>query len=270
MFNLSDFSHRFLRRPYMLGVAIDKGEGGTVALLHGLASNGLIWQRLAGQLAAKNYRVIAYDLLGFGASPKPTWSQYRVEDHARNVMYSLRRNGAQFPVTLVGHSMGCLVAVHIASTYPDRVKRVILYEPPLFADIPEFNSHARRRKIYFSIFERIADSPNMMLTYARVLGRAANRVAGFALSEETWLPFERSLRNTIMSQTAYQELHTLNVPTDIVYGRFDVVVTQAEVKNMFADNSNITFHRVSDTHGISKKSSAYLAGLINRLERKNK
>jgi pimeloyl-ACP methyl ester carboxylesterase len=263
MFNLSDFSHRFLRRPYNLHVAIDEGSGKSVVLLHGLASSGQVWKQLAANVTAKNYHVVAYDLLGFGDSPKPGWSEYRVEDHARNVMYSLRRSGVKFPMTLVGHSMGCLVAVHIASKYPDRVKRVILYEPPLFADIPEFSSHARRRKIYFSIFDRIAGSPNMVLTYARLLGRAATRIVGFALSEETWLPFERSLRNTIMSQTAYHELHALTVPTDIVYGRFDIVVTQTEVKNMFSDNENISFYHVTDTHGVSKKSAAALALLID-------
>ena len=158
--------------------------------------------------------------------------------------------------------MGCLVAVHLASVYPERFDHVVLYEPPLFADIPEFSSHARRRKLYFSIFERIVDSPNMVLIYARLLGRAATKVAGFAVDEATWLPFERSLRNTIMAQTAYQELHTLEVPTDIVYGRFDIVVTKTEVKEMFADNKNVSFYRVSDTHGISKKSATALTQLI--------
>lgn len=263
MFSMHDFSHRWLRRPYSLHAAIDTEQADrTIVLLHGLASNGLVWKDLAANLVAKHHRVVAYDLLGFGESAKPGWSEYKVEDHARSVMYSLKKSGATFPVTIVGHSMGCLVATHLASKYPELINHVILYEPPLFADIPEFSSHIRRRKVYFSIFERIVDSPTMVLTYARLLGRAATKVAGFALSQETWLPFERSLRNTIMSQTAYQELHSLKVPTDIVYGRFDIVVTQTEVKTMFADNKNIHFHRVTDTHGISKKSSQYLAALV--------
>lgn len=263
MVRLQEFSHRWLRRPYRLHVAIDDGAGTqTAVLLHGLASSGRVWQQLATSLVAKDFRVVAYDLLGFGSSEKPAWPNYSVEDHARNVLHSLKRSGVQFPVTIVGHSMGCLVAVHLASTHPELVKQVILYEPPLFADIPEFSSHARRRKLYFTIFERIAKNPTMMLTYARLLGRAATKIAGFALSEETWVPFERSLRNTIMGQAAYHELHALEVPADIVYGRFDIVVTQTEVKRMFADNKHITFHNVTDIHGISKKSSLYLSRLI--------
>ncbi|MEO6513464.1 MAG: alpha/beta hydrolase [Candidatus Saccharimonadales bacterium] len=263
MVRLREFSQRYFRRPFNLNVALDQGQGGkTVLLLHGLASNGLIWADLARRLSTKNYRVLAYDLLGFGGSAKPHWSKYSVEDHARSVVYSLKKSGATFPITLVGHSMGCLVAIHIASKHPNLVERVILYEPPLFADIPEFSSHVRRRKVYFSVFERIVESPTMILTYVRLLGRAATKIAGFALSKETWLPFERSLRNTIMNQTAYQELHRLQVRTDIVYGRFDIVVTQTEIKSMFADNKNIHFYRVTDTHGVSKKSSEYLAQLV--------
>lgn len=263
MFGLQDFSHRFLRRPYRLNAPIDTTKGTkTAVLLHGIASSGLVWSDVAQSLSAAHYRVLAYDLLGFGASAKPDWLRYTVEDHARSVVYSLKKSNTTTPITLVGHSMGCLVAIHIASRYPHLVKRVVLYEPPLFADIPTFSSHLRRRKLYFSVFERIVDSPTMVLAYARLLGRAATKVAGFALTEETWLPFERSLRNTIMAQTAYEELHTVRVKTDIIYGRFDIVVTQAQVKNMFADNHHITFHTVADMHGISKKSATYIVALL--------
>lgn len=264
MVSLRDYLHRYLRRPYRLHKAIDTIRGRkTAVLLHGIASNGLVWDDLTQYLVKQQYRAVAYDLLGFGLSAKPDWPSYSVEDHARNVVYSIKKEHLTTPVTLIGHSMGCLVAVHIASRYPSLVKRVVLYEPPLFADSPSFSSHLRRRKLYFSLFERIVDSPTMVLAYARLLGRVATKVAGFALTEETWLPFERSLRNTIMAQTAYDELHGLQVRTDIIYGRFDIVVTQAQVKNMFEDNTHISFHTVTDMHGISKKSAAYIAELLH-------
>lgn len=251
--------HRWLRRPYELNTVIDEGHGKTVVLLHGIGRNGSVWQNLATELRGNGCHVLAYDLLGFGASPKPSWPSYTVQDHARMVKAMLPRKGK---ITLVGHSMGCLVAIHIASQYPGRVAHVILYEPPVFADIPEFASHARRRKIYLSIYERIADNPTAVLTYARLFGRAAARIADIATATEQWIPFERSMRNTIISQTAYNELHRLVVPTNIVYGRLDIMVSQTEVKRMFKDNQNIHFSIITDTHGVSKKASKYLAKLI--------
>ncbi len=255
--------HRWLRRPYKLAVAIDEGKGPTVILLHGIASRGSAWQRLATILADSGRRVVAYDLLGFGESPKPEWPRYDVEMHARMVASAIQRGQLASPVILVGHSMGCLIAAHIAFRYPSLVERVILYEPPVLADAPEFGSHQRRRKIYLSIFERIADSPSAVLTYARLFNRAIAKIAQIALTAEQWVPFEKSLRNTVISQNVYAELKTISVPTDIVYGRLDLVVNQAEIKQMFAGNNNIHFGAITDTHGISKRASAYLANLIS-------
>jgi pimeloyl-ACP methyl ester carboxylesterase len=255
--------HRWLKRPYCLETAIDNQvDGPAVILLHGLASSGNVWKDVAYFQGMEKYRTIAYDLLGFGNSPKPEWSSYDVEQHVRSLRASLRRTGVKLPVIIIGHSMGSLVALHFASRYPDMVKRLVLYEPPLFNDTPDFRLHVRRRRLYFSFFERIADSPNMVLTYARIMGRVASKVAGLTISEALWTPFERSLRNTIMNQVSYQELHDIQVSTDIVYGRFDFMVTQTEIRKMFAHNKHIKFHVVADFHGISKRSSRYLANLI--------
>ncbi len=255
--------HRWLRRPYRLAIASDnQASGPTVVLLHGLASNGHVWKDVVRAPGMEKHRTIAYDLLGFGDSPKPDWSSYDVEQHVRSLHASLRRADAKFPITLMGHSMGSLVAIHFASRYPNMVKRIVLYEPPLFNDLPDFRAHIRRRKLYFSIFERIADSPTMVLAYARIMGHAASKLASIKLSESLWTPFERSLRNTIMSQASYHELHDITVDTEIVYGRFDFMVTQTEIRKMFAHNKSIKFHVVTDVHGISKSSSRYLVSLI--------
>ena len=207
--------------------------------------------------------MIVPDLLGFGASPKPQWSQYQVADHARQVVAALRRRGVQRPVTLVGHSMGCLVAVHIAANHPKLVKRLVLYEPPLYAEDPDFRSHMKRREQYFALYEFIAAHPQLAFVRAHFFWRVAKRLVGLQLSEEMWAPFQRSLRNTIMQQTAYQELHNITVPTDIIHGRFDLIVTRRELRAMYRSNHNITWHTVSDVHGISQRSAKYLAALLN-------
>ncbi|HYH75278.1 MAG TPA: alpha/beta hydrolase [Candidatus Saccharimonadales bacterium] len=253
--------HRVLRRPYTL-TTIDEGEGHPVVLLHGLAASSRLWEPLIKLLRPKR-RVLAIDLLGFGASPSPEWNDYDVEQHAKMVVATLKKRGVTKGAVLVGHSMGCLIATHIAARHPKLVDRLILYEPPLFADDPEYRSHAKRRERYFAFFAYIAAHPQWAFTQSYLM-RITRRVIGLGVDKTTWVPFERSLRNTIMRQEAYDELRTIAVPTDIVHGRLDFVVIRTEVKIMFAANEHIKLHTVTDMHGLSGRSARYLARLLQQ------
>ncbi len=261
--NLKDtLWHRILRRPYRLQLTSDTGKGKPLVLLHGIASSGHVWQPLIKQLDPAKWRVIAPDLLGFGESPKPDWSSYDVKQHARSVVVTLRKLGIKKGVTLAGHSMGSLVAVHIAAKYPKLVKRLVLYEPPLFADLSDYKVHTRRRDRHFAFYDYLVARPQLVLGYVRALGRLAKRFGVF-MTPDSWIPFERSLRHTIMRQTAYDELHAIALRTDIIHGRLDFVVTRAEVKRMFADNPHIHMHIVNQLHGVTPRAAKYLAGLLS-------
>lgn len=251
--------HQFLRRPYTLNT-LDQGSGSPIVMLHGLAASNKLWEPLSRLLVSKR-RVLAMDLLGFGASPSPDWNSYDVEQHARMVVATLKKKGIKHDVTIIGHSMGCLVATHIAARYPGLVKHLVLYEPPLFADDPEYRSHTKRRQRYFAFFAYVASHPQWAFTQSYLI-RITKRVIGLGVDRATWVPFERSLRNTIMQQQAYDELRNTVVPTDIVHGRLDFVVIRTEIKNMLAVNEHIHLHVVTEMHGLSVRSARYLARLL--------
>ncbi|HKX73423.1 MAG TPA: alpha/beta hydrolase [Candidatus Saccharimonadales bacterium] len=266
--NVRDFVwHRLLRRPYQLA-ASEAGDGEPLVLLHGLGASGEIWDPLLKRLDASDWHAVIPDLLGFGDSPRPEWSNYSVDDHARSVIATLNKMGVKKPAVIVGHSMGCLVAAHVATRYPGRVKRMVLYAPPLFADEPVFRKHARKRERYFAFFEYIAAHPEVAFLQHRWIWKMAKRMAGLDLNEEKWLPFERSLRNTIMEQRAYQEMVRLRVPTDVVHGRLDFVVIKTEVDKMLRANPNIQMHTITGTHGVSLIPVKYLAQLLEAQKEK--
>lgn len=258
------FWHRTLGRPYKLACGVT-GTGPTpVVLLHGVGASGAVWTSLVKRLDPAKYRVIVPDLLGFGDSPTPQWPQYTVEDHTQAVRAALKRARVQQAV-LVGHSMGCLVAAHLAATSPGLVQRLVLYEPPLLGEISDFPHYTKRSAHYKALFEYIASHPQLAQVEARLLWRVARKLWGMHLSEEKWLPFERSLRNTILEQQAYDELRDIAVPTDIVYGRLDLVVIRRGIERLFAHNKCVTLHVVIDFHGISVRSAKYLADLLARV-----
>jgi cis-3-alkyl-4-acyloxetan-2-one decarboxylase len=231
-------------------------------LLHGIGASKDIWRSMTAQFDLAQYHIIAVDLLGFGESPTPQWNAYTVDEHARAVLATLKQLKLLTPVTIVGHSMGCLIASHLATMRPDKVRRLVLYEPPLFADDPDYQAHIRRRGRYFALYEFIAAHPQLAFTQAQVLWRVAKRMVGLQLTSEQWIPFERSLRNTIMRQTAYRELRNITIPTDIIHGRLDLVVIRTDLRRMFRANSYITWHTVTDFHGISMRSARFLAALV--------
>lgn len=259
------FWHRWLKRPYTLSFSQIGSGPETVVLLHGVGANRHVWDPMLARLDKQHWRIIVPDLLGFGQSPKPQWKSYTVQDHADAVLAMLRRLRVRGPLVMVGHSMGCLVATHIAATQPALVKRLMLYEPPLYADDPTFRSHIRRKRYYYALYEFIAAHPQLAVMQAHLLWRIVKRIIGFKLTAEEWTPFERSLRNTIMRQTAYRELHDIRIPTDIIHGRFDLIVTRTDLRRMYKANKNIIWHMTTDTHGISARSAKYLAAILTAL-----
>lgn len=81
------------------------------------------------EAARLNYRLVAVDLLGFGRSPKPGDSLYRLEDHLESVEKSINEPFQLNSFHLVAHSMGCIIALAFAAKYPNSVKSLILIAP---------------------------------------------------------------------------------------------------------------------------------------------
>src|ERR1700760_1354096 len=104
MGSLDGFWQERLGRPSRLARPLDSGSGPPVILLHGIGRTGQTWQRVVDGLAPASCRVVAFDLLGFGASPKPDWPAYNSDDHARAVIAGIERLKAGQPAILVGHS----------------------------------------------------------------------------------------------------------------------------------------------------------------------
>jgi len=257
--------HRWLRRPYQLARSVDQGDGPAVVLLHGIGRSAGVWQSVVAALATQTgCRVVAYDLLGFGASPKPDWPDYNIDDHATSVIASLQKLHAKQPIVLVGHSMGCLVAVRVARRRPDLVKQMVLYEMPLYEGLPEKRSYRLRLDLYFKLFQQITRlQPTFNPDTARLVERLARRVVGAEISAETWRPFVKSLEHTIMEQTAATDIKLLQMPMDVIYGSRDMLVIRGKAKQIFgSDAANITAHTIRARHTISVKASKFLVQRI--------
>lgn len=259
---LDRFWHKTLRRPYRLHRAIDEGEGELVVLLHGIGRTGDIWEHVV-ELLDQKHRVVAFDLLGFGASPKPDWLDYSTDDHVRAVAASIDRLG-QKPITIVGHSMGCLVAVRLARLRPDLAKHLVLYEMPLYEGLPNKRMYRVRTDLYYRLYRRIMKfQPVSDAQKAQLTQRLAKRIAGFEVNAQTWQPFVKSLEHTIMAQTAAEDIKQVRIPIDVIYGRFDMLVIRGKPQKFFGEDSgHVATHTIGERHIISEKASRFIVSRI--------
>ncbi|MDI5969486.1 alpha/beta fold hydrolase [Streptomyces sp. SL13] len=101
-------------------------DGAAVVLLHGLGKSGADWDAVAGELG-RHRRVYAPDLRGHGDSDRPgRYSFELMRDDLGAMLKALELER----VSLVGHSMGGVVAYLYASEHPERVERLVLEEVP--------------------------------------------------------------------------------------------------------------------------------------------
>lgn len=99
---------------------------GPVALcLHGLTLAGDVWLPLAAHLSRQGFRVVLPDLYGHGLSDRvpgqqtPAFLAAQVE--AVSVALDLGED-----MTVLGHSLGGIVAAAFAEAHPSRVRRLVL------------------------------------------------------------------------------------------------------------------------------------------------
>ena len=118
------------RRIDAAGIATnvhDQGSGQPVLLIHGSGPGVTAWAnwRLVLPDLARERRVIAPDMLGFGYTERPAGVRYGLDAwvaHALGVLDALKIGQAD----LVGNSFGGGIALALAIRHPERVRRLVL------------------------------------------------------------------------------------------------------------------------------------------------
>ena len=94
----------------------------TLIFIHGVGMCGEIWQPQVEHFS-KNYRVITYDFLGHGQSLLKK-DKLTLEDYISQ-LYNLVNEIGVSNFSIIGHSMGALIAVAFALRYPEKVDTLI-------------------------------------------------------------------------------------------------------------------------------------------------
>lgn len=229
-----------LRRVEVAGASVNYveiGEGQPLLFIHGVSGCWQNWLENLPHCAARR-RCVALDLPGFGASPVPEWP-IGMEAYGRLMREFCAELGLD-GATLVGNSMGGLVAVELALAAPETFERLVLvsaagiintWRPeeravatawawrrfsPLFADRGrQIVSRRRLRRAVFQPFVRFPDRLDGDVLVEQIVN-GLHEADGF----------EPALADLI--RTDFRDrLATIAMPTMVVWGLSDRVVPVA-------------------------------------------
>jgi pimeloyl-ACP methyl ester carboxylesterase len=217
---------------------LEAGRGSPVVLLHGLGATNASFLPTLWDLA-RDHRVIAPDMPGFGESAKPIRS-YNARFFARWVAAFLQQLGVE-RAQFVGNSMGGRVALEVGMQYPALVDRMILLAPspafirnrefvqvvrflrPELAVIPVPLAHRQVVRSIKSMFSRPSRLPTAWYEAAadeflRVFSTPRGRIAFFSAARQIYLEEPHG-------ETGFWDrLPSLTAPSLFVWGERDRLV----------------------------------------------
>jgi len=97
-----------------------------LVLVHGGLDHARSWDWVARTLR-EHYHVYALDLRGHGNSAWAPGAMYSIAEHVLDLS-ALLDIIDEFPIRLVGHSLGGGIVLHYAGVYPERVRKAVSIE----------------------------------------------------------------------------------------------------------------------------------------------
>ena len=206
-----------------------KPNGKTVMLLHGKNFCGAYWEQTAKDLAKEGYRVIMPDQIGFGKSSKVANIQYSFQLLAENTKAVLDKLGIT-KVSVLGHSMGGMLATRFALMYPEVTEKLILENPIGLEDwkvvVPYQSVDDWYKNELEQDYEKIK---NYQLKFyydgkwKPEYDRWVNILAGWTLNKDYPVIAKNSALtyDMIFTQPVCYEFENLTVPTLLIIGQRD-------------------------------------------------
>ncbi|CEL92275.1 unnamed protein product [Vitrella brassicaformis CCMP3155] len=235
--------HAWRWRDYKVNYRVEGDDRGTpLLLIHGFGANVNHFLYNIDALAAAGYRVYAIDLLGFGASDKPSLS-YTLELFSE-LLVDFIRDKSRFPGekwVVGGNSIGGLISMMTAQTLKDDCAAVILLNSAgglttvRYEDLPLWGRPLwfLVQNILFSdwlgprLFDRVRDPTNLKQTLSQVYAvkeavtpELMETLLGPSRDENAVSVFLRILRGPA-GPTPEEVLKDLDVPILALWGRDD-------------------------------------------------
>lgn len=216
------------------------GSGPTVLMLHGIGGGHRAFAPQVETLAGAGYRAVAWDMPGYGRSaPIEPYTFKGLAQSAIDLIDALQCDS----VTLVGHSMGGMVAQEVIARRPDRVNRLVLCgTSAAFGKRTDGRLAAGWAEQFVAQRTAPLDAGKTMEQMAQQLipqmvGPGALpeglRLAEFCMASVPPATYRRAL-DALVTFDRQRALADVRVPTLLIGGEFDRVAAPAVMRQMAA------------------------------------
>ena len=239
-----------------------------ILLVHSAVVNRRAWDGVVPHLVKAGYRVIAYDMRGFGESTSEDVDFAGHED----VLAVLDHFGVG-KAAIVGNSMGAHFALDAILAAPDRFEAYVW----VGGGISGFDKEPAPEELVLFDAEEAAENAgdwDLATEYDAQIwmdgpGQPATRVdpevrEAFKRMDRALLEPGRVFGNRRKAEVpAIDQLHTIRVPTLVVIGGLDTVGTQASAEKLAAEVPAARLIKIPDVaHIVGMERPSNLAALI--------
>jgi len=219
-----------IKMAYMDVAPTIKPNGRTIMLFHGKNFGGYYWGNVIRALTGVGFRVIAPDQIGFGRSSKPLIN-YTFEQLVNWNKKLLDTLGIQ-KTSILGHSMGGMLATRFALMYPERMDKLLLENPIGLEDYKTFVPASSVEEQYQRELKNTAESIRQYYrtSYFTVWKPDYEYLVKIGAGVTFSADFPRYAKvaaltyNMIYNQPVVDEFRNLKVPTILFIGKDDKTI----------------------------------------------
>ena len=207
----------------------EKYNGKNILLLHGKNFNGAYWESTIKELTRNGYRVVVPDQIGFGKSSKPLHYQFSFQQLAANTRSVLDTLGIT-KTSVLGHSMGGMLATRFALMYPEITEKLILENPIGLEDYKTLTTWQTVEDAYRAEMKNTYESYKKYQltfyydnTWKPEYDQWLNLLAGWTLHPDYPIIARNAALTSdmIMTQPVVYEFRNIKVPTLLIIGTRD-------------------------------------------------
>ena len=207
-----------------------------VIALHGFNDYSNAFENTGKYLSKRNIGVIAYDQRGFGKTGQHgIWAgENNLVQDAQQMIHAVKNKFPDIPVYMLGESMGgAVVIATLANNSTEQIDGVILSAPAVWGD-KSMNS------LYRATLWLMAHTlPHRYLTGQGLKIIPSDNIKMLKKMGRDPLVIKKTRIDAIygimgLMDTAYSKIHTVNLPTLLLYGDKDQVIPESPISDIEA------------------------------------
>ncbi|MDM5271907.1 alpha/beta hydrolase [Sulfurovum sp. zt1-1] len=253
---------------YMYGKSSDQ----PIVFIHGFPFDHTLWEEVISALETKYY-CISYDIRGFGASESGT-GQYTMESYVNDLDLVISALGLVNPI-ICGFSMGGYIALRANEKFENRFKALILANTKTDSD----NDEAKLKRAaaisgidqdgvgpFLDSFFFVAFSEEYRMKEVKKLDELKKKILHFSL-----IGIKGGILAMLGRTDTTQSLQTINIPTLLIAGEDDKVISPDTMRKMADKIRSSTFVQLDHCGHISMIENPYdfIRAVQNFLEQKS-